>query len=465
MVKLPKEFKNKYTHLLGQEESERLFSALNLPERKAYRINQLKIDTNISYDQSKPIPNLTASYYGEIDGTDPEWVGGSVYSQDPSAMFPATLANIQPGEKVLDLCAAPGGKTTKLGESLAGKGLLVANEISATRVKALRENLERWGIDNAVVTNNDSFALAKVFPEFFDTILVDAPCSGEGMFRKSEDAVNYWSQDYVMTCQARQKEILQEAMKMLKPGGKLVYSTCTFSPEEDEQIVAWLVAKYNLQIQKLPLENTTGISYGHPEWTEQKLSDLQNTLRFWPQNNLGEGQFLAVLKDQRKQEDTVLVSPKKQQRKRNNVGKGKLSKEEIDYVSKVIKKFNLPEQLSSWKTLALNSNDHIFIPALDPKRLKGLKIINNGLELGIMKKRRFEPGHQLAAVLSNLPQTETVELIDKKQYDSYLHGETLQISNKLNGFVLVSFQQKIFSFGKMTGNKQLKNFYPKGLRK
>ena len=194
-----------------------------------------------------------------MSGNDSEWLAGKVYSQDPSAMYPAQVAQIKPGEKVLDLCAAPGGKSTALVEKLKGDGVLVANEISTTRAKALRENLERWGATNSVVTNESPAHLAVNFKNFFDKIVVDAPCSGEGMFRKEPDAIKYWSQEYVLTCQTRQKEILNSAVEMLKPGGSLVYSTCTYSPEEDEQIVAWLVKEYGFKV--LPIEHYPGLQY------------------------------------------------------------------------------------------------------------------------------------------------------------------------------------------------------------
>ena len=180
-------------------------------------MNPLKANyQKVSYDLSEPVNGVEDAYYGEISGRDIEWVNGYVYSQDPSAMYPAEALGVKPGQKVLDLCAAPGGKSTALLSALKNEGLLVANEISASRAKNLRENIERWGASNCLVTNEDTSQLAKKFPHFFDAILVDAPCSGEGMFRKNHDAVTYWSQEYVLECSSRQKEILNEAVKMLK---------------------------------------------------------------------------------------------------------------------------------------------------------------------------------------------------------------------------------------------------------
>lgn len=455
MTELPLEFKNKYQKLLGNKEAERLFSAIDQDSKKAFRINPLK-PTKVTYSTAVPVTDIPNGYYGAVSGQDPEWVSGEVYSQDPSAMFPAYVAQVKPGEKVLDLCAAPGGKSTGLGEELKNSGLLVANEISASRAKILRENIERWGISNVVVTNASSDQLAEKFPQFFDKILVDAPCSGEGMFRKNPDAISYWSPEYVETCAERQKEILTEALKMLKPGGRLIYSTCTFSPEEDEQIVQWLVDNYELQI--LPINNVKAdnIAHGHPEWAGGN-EKLKQALRFWPQDSLGEGQFVAVL--QLFGENTTVKSKKKKKRK-NNLS---LNKNEKELVAKVLDKFNLPEFLQDWSNKTLIRNGHVFVPALSEDKLKGLKILNNGVELGVLKKNRFEPGHQLAEVLGQVKQTEVIDLKNKDDYLSYLHGETLQVNTELTGFVLVSYLGMIFSFGKIAG-KTLKNFYPKGLR-
>lgn len=459
MVELPLGFKNKYCELLGEEEAERLFSAIDQDSKKAFRINPLKPNV-ITYSTENSVPDIKNGYYGEISGQDPEWVSGLVYSQDPSAMFPAHVAHVQPGEKVLDLCAAPGGKSTGLGEELKNDGLLVANEISSSRAKILRENIERWGIPNALVTNTSSDQLAKYFPKFFDKILVDAPCSGEGMFRKNPDAITYWSQEYVETCVERQKEILTEAVKMLKPGGQLIYSTCTFSPEEDEQIVQWLVDKFEMSI--LPIVNVESdkVDHGHPEWANGN-SELAKTLRFWPQDGIGEGQFVALLAAPGERAD---VKPKKKSKKgKKKARTSKLSKDEKTQVAKVLDKFELPEFLQNWSNTALVRNDHVFVPATADRDLNGLKILNNGVELGVLKKNRFEPGHQLAEVLGQVRQTEVINLATQDEYTSYLHGETLQVDSNLKGFVLVSYHEMIFSFGKIAG-KTLKNFYPKGLR-
>lgn len=458
-MQLPNEFKEKYQKLLGDEEAQQLFAALNEDSKKAFRVNTLKAPISVSYSLEHPVPEIAQAYYGEVSGEDPEWVSGYVYSQDPAAMFPAAISNVQPGDKVLDLCAAPGGKTTALGEQLENQGLLVANEISNARAKALRENIERWGIANALITNESPEKLTPVFSEFFDVILVDAPCSGEGMFRKNQEAIDYWSQDYVLTCQRRQKDILQEAVSMLKPGGRLIYSTCTFSPEEDEAIVSWLVNDYGFEIMDSQIKDHR-VSVGHPEWADGN-PNLKKTLRFWPQDGVGEGQFAAIL-----QKPGQAKPVKNKRKKKKDKSKSlSLNKDDQQLVGQVMNKFDLPEFLQDWPKKARVSNGHVFVPALDLPAKNNLHIVNNGTELGLLKKKRFEPGHQLAEVLGQLRQKQVVDLPDEQSYQKYLHGEAIKISSSKKGFILVSYQQKIFSFGKLANGTTLKNFYPKGLRK
>lgn len=455
MLNLPKEFTAKYRKLLGAR-AEELFSALNNgTPKKAFRINALKKKQNVAYALTEPVPGIPNAYYGQVIGQDPEWVSGTVYSQDPAAMFPAVIAEVQPGEKVLDLCAAPGGKSTALAEQLKGDGLLVANDISTTRAKTLRENIERWGITNAIVTNESPQKLATQFTHFFDKIIVDAPCSGEGMFRKNPTAISYWSPEYVLTCQERQKEILTAAMQMLKPGGILTYSTCTFAPEEDEQIVAWLVKKFGLEILPISLPKTP-CTNGQPAWADQN-SALKNTIRFWPNDGLGEGQFVAKL------QMPAVSASKIPRTKRIKTKSNQLTKEELALVAKVLAPFNLPQALADWPKTCQVSHNHVYLPALSANTAH-LKILNNGLELGMLKKKRFEPSHQLAMVLGQVDQSYVLEL-NKNDFLAYLHGETLRRRKEnLSGFVLISCRQFIFSFGKVTKDGVLKNFYPKGLR-
>ena len=256
-----------------------------------------------------PVPWEPDGFYYEEElrpGRHPRYEAGMYYIQEASAMVPAVLCGAQPGERVLDLCAAPGGKSTKLGASLRGEGVLVANEIHAGRAKILSSNIERMGIRNAVVTNETPQRMSSRFPSFFDRIVVDAPCSGEGMFRKEEEALRHWSPENVRMCAERQMEILEEAAVMLRPGGILVYSTCTFAPEENEGVIgAFLSAhpEYSVRrISEMPGVDMKGWGFepGHPEWAQisadERVPDgLDGTVRLWPHRLDGEGHFAAVL--------------------------------------------------------------------------------------------------------------------------------------------------------------------------
>ncbi len=461
MPSLTSEFKDKYLNLLGPIEAQRFFAAIAAPSKKAFRLNSLKAQIPVSYAVNTPVPVIPQAYYGQISGQDPEWVSGRVYSQDPAAMFPAYAAQVHPGERVLDLCAAPGGKTTALAEALQGSGLLVANEISPSRVKVLRENLERWGVSNSLITNMDPASLAAHFLNFFDCIVVDAPCSGEGMFRKNPDAINYWSPDYVTSCAKRQREILKSALTMLKPSGRLIYATCTFSPEEDEGIVAWLLSHYSLTLQPVTGLGDLSVRYGQPQWAGGDPA-LEACLRFWPQDDVGEGQFLAVL--QSVAPESLTATKQRTHKKRIPRDQETLTRQEQALVAAVMQSFKLPAALSDYQQLLRVRKQHVFLPVLPAEQMKGFKVINNGVEFGLLKKNRFEPGHQLAMVLGQEAQTNQVTLINAADYQHYLHGETVKVNTTLRGFVLVSYQGAIFSFGKVSPTGVVKNFYPKGLR-
>lgn len=459
-MQLSQEFKDKYLKLLGSKEAKLFFTALNRKPQKAFRVNQLKYQASDHFCGQSPIKGLNHAYYGQIKDKDIFWTSGLCYSQDPSAMIPALAANVQPGEKVLDLCAAPGGKSTALAEALKGRGILVANEISHKRSLALKENLERWGVGNAVVTNANSQHLAKVFPNYFDVIVVDAPCSGEGMFNKNEASL-YWSQDYVLECQKRQQEILTAAVKMLKAGGRLVYSTCTFSPEEDEQIVEWLVKQFDFQIQPIRSVASSKISQGNASWSKSKDPDLHCTLRIWPQNGLGEGQFCAVL---HKPNTLMATSSKKRIKKNKYRQKDRLNKNQLKLIQQTLAPYKIPAFLQNWEKKIQVSQAHVFVPALEPAMIADIHVLNNGLELGKLKKNRFEPSQWLAQFLAEEKQEHTYQL-DENQYPHYLHGETIPTTLTGKGFILVAYRQLIFSWGKLSQNGILKNFYPKGLRK
>ena len=257
----PKGFKEKYNNLLG-EETPSFFLTFDEEPVPAFRVNPLK-------EQQKtfpnPIPNTNWGYYGKVSGKSIEHVTGLVYSQEPAAQMVAQVAAPQQNMKVLDLAAAPGGKTTHLLSYLNNTGILVSNEINPKRCKVLVENIERFGARNVVVTNESAGRLSQVFQGYFDLIVLDAPCSGEGMFRKQPEAAEYWSETYPAQCAQLQREILADALKMLTTGGELIYSTCTWAPEENEEIVDWLLENYPLELVEIPKINGMIAGINFPE--------------------------------------------------------------------------------------------------------------------------------------------------------------------------------------------------------
>lgn len=459
MVNLPSEFTEKYQNLLGEKRAKALFNSFDLPPVKAFRLNPLKNNfTNVTYSLANKVNYIENGYYGEISGKDVEQLAGYVYSQDPSAMFVAEVADIKPGDKVLDLCAAPGGKTTQLASKMNGEGILVSNEIMPKRAKVLLENIERFGIENILVTNEAPEKLTHYFPNFFNKIIVDAPCSGEGMFRKDHEAIQYWSQKHVERSQALQKKIVDQAYKMLEPGGTLVYSTCTFAPEEDEQIVEYLLEQFDdLEIE--PIDIKDDFDAGRPEWSTTNNQLLRHTARFFTDRNFGEGQFVAKLK----KEETVNSNPTVYSRENFKImSTNKLAKSNLNVVNEFIDQTGLDFNYSILSQLAINQ-EHVFWPIVDPKTISGLHILRNGVEFGEIKKNRFLP-HQHLAQIKQKKSAQVYELTSQDDFEKFAHGETIKVSSSLRGYVLVSYKNKVFSWGKIGHDQILKNFYPKGLR-
>ncbi len=453
-VQLPTEFVQKMQQLL-KDEAEAFFQSFKEKRTAGLRINPLKIQKEtwekISPFSLEPVGyepyGYTYDYDRDEPGKHPYHHAGLYYIQEPSAMFVAPLLDARPGEKILDLCAAPGGKATQIGAAMNNEGILVANEIHPKRARALSENIERFGITNAIVTNESPERLAEHFPYYFDKILLDAPCSGEGMFRKDEDAVRQWSCELTGQCQKRQLNILDSAWKMLKEGGILVYSTCTFSPEENEQVIEQFVKTYpNLEI--VEIQKRDGISPGRPEWTVSDFTGVEKCARLWPHKLKGEGHFTAKL---RKRENTP-----KPATKRFRMKKKQPLNEFFQFQKEYMPDVHFPDlQLFG---AVLHS-----LPAGCPD-LSGLKVLRAGLHLGEMKKNRFKPGHALALALKKDEFSQTVSLSPEgEEWKKYLRGETLNGTGKYKGWVLVLIGDYPIGFGKEAG-EMIKNFYPKGLR-
>ena len=459
-MNLPIEFEKKMKAFLGNEWDDFLYSYDN-NRFQALRFNTLKVQSpeermrilkTLKISSDKRVSWANAAYYFDENvrpGKHPYHEMGLYYIQEPSAMSAAALLAPKPGMRVLDLCAAPGGKSTQLATYLGDSGLLVSNEINTQRSRILSQNIERMGIKNAIVTNEDSFVLASHFPGFFNAIQVDAPCSGEGMFRKLPEAIEQWSMENVAICAARQKEILDNAAVMLKPGGVIVYSTCTFSKEENEDVIEYFLERY-------------------PDFTLEEME------RFWPHKVDGEGHFVAMLV-RRGCVDTDLKADRKTQKNKNsknrkNETKPALTKENMKLLSEFLDE-TISEDMAAWiknSRLVMFGEQLYRLPDMEVD-IKGLKVQRAGLHIGEFKKQRFEPSHSLALALKLNDAKNVVKLTcDNPQTIGFFNGQSVMLSDEQaaeckKGWALVCVDGYPAGWGKVNG-AQVKNHYPKGLR-
>jgi NOL1/NOP2/sun family putative RNA methylase len=465
MIQLPDKFVEKMKGLLGNE-SDAFLKSYEEDRALGLRINPLKTEPGEFVRQSpfisEPVSWASEGFYyqaGQRPGKHPYHEAGVYYIQEPSAMAVVELLDPKPGEKILDLCAAPGGKTTHIAGKLKGEGFLLSNEIHPSRARILAQNVERMGIRNSVVTNEDSYSLSLKFPEFFHRIVVDAPCSGEGMFRKDEAARLEWSPDHVETCARRQSEILENAAGMLKSGGTMVYSTCTFSPEENEQVIeSFLISHPDFSIADKG--DCPGLSHGMPKWSKNGSEDLKKTFRIWPHKSEGEGHYLAVLKRD---------GEKVPERKRSCPAylKDKAIWKEAELFLKEL--LVDPDVFLDRKEYILFGEQLYLLPP-EMIDLKGIKVIRPGLHMGTIKKNRFEPSHALALSLRKEEVLQWAEIpADHEDMVRYLKGQTLSppfswpVRLEKKGWVLVVTDGYSIGFAKLAAGI-LKNHYPKGLR-
>ena len=485
---LPEKFLERMQNMLG-EEYPAFLESLSGKRYRALRLNPLK--TRIQEGKEKlpftlsPVPWTKNGFYYEEEeqpGKHPYHEAGLYYIQEPSAMAPvpclmeertsaatiperqeehvsaATIPERQEEpaspERVLDLCAAPGGKSTQIAEYMRGRGMLITNEIHPQRAKILSENIERMGISNAIVLNETPESLSKRFIAFFDRILVDAPCSGEGMFRKNDNAGEEWSEENVALCAERQDGILDCAATMLKPGGRLVYSTCTFAPAEDEGSVSRFLET-------------------HPDFC------LEKEERLMPHKIKGEGHFLAVLHREGGQLKSAATAGTEKSLTLKDC------REFLDFAKEAL---TIPaEELTEGKIL-LRFGEQLYLAPAETPSLRGLKVLRPGLHLGTVKKNRFEPSHALALFLKKEQVVHAVNLAcDGTAVRKYLEGQTLTIGEGCDvemahiitrgrmaaeqadvslpkGWCLVCVDGYSLGWGKAAG-AVLKNHYPKGLRK
>lgn len=372
-------------------------------------------------------------------------------------MTPAFLFDVRPGDRVLDLCAAPGGKSTALAAKLRGKGVLVSNDVSNSRAKALLKNIELFGVKNAIVVSESTDKLAERFYGYFDKILVDAPCSGEGMFRKQPSIMKNWEQYGTEYYAKLQRQILPDAVRMLRPGGKLLYSTCTFSPLEDEETVGFLLREFpELKIADLfPVEKrdefaSKGFDFGRSEWMEEPVADIDKAVRLWPHKLDGEGHFIVVFE---KTADTACACAPVSMEK-----SVKPSEELTEFLSHLNMDFGDSH-------LAMKDDRYYMIPN-DVPELKGLRILRSGLLLGEQKKGRFEPSQALACAIGKGEYDNVFELShNDERVIRYLKCESIDIEDESvkDGYVLITCDGYSLGFGKLKKNN-FKNKYLPGWR-
>lgn len=528
-LRLPSPFLAKMKSLLGENYDNFMKSYEQAPNA-GIRVNTLKISREefmkLSPFYLAPIPWCSTGYYtqaGERPGRHPYYHAGLYYIQEPSAMAPVELLGVTPGDLVLDLCAAPGGKSTQIAAKLNGQGVLVSNDLHPDRTKALAKNLEMYGVRNAVVLNEDPDRIAGAFPEFFTKILIDAPCSGEGMFRKDESMLKYWDESSPLKFADMQRDILKSAAAMLRSGGRLVYSTCTFSPEENEGMIAEFLSEHP-DFRVVPVEHSEIFAPGETDWTagqrnvkDDVLKQLAGTARLWPHKVRGEGHFMAVLQrdgelDKREVEreqaplfnsgtlaNESLAVSSRAEHPRERKGKAAFKEERTGKPGKYgkdatrqqasrrsvtdsqsgsvsIHRFQafIREQLDLKLTgYPVTYGNHVYVSPLPEERLKQLKVIRPGWYMGQLKHERFVPGHPLATALQA---DEAVRYVSLSSEDGeavrYLKGETLSIPEErvirrsgaeAKGYVLVCIDGYSAGWAKwQTGI--LKNEYPAGWR-
>lgn len=474
---LPEAFLQRMEEFLGDEYPAFLASydqqrhqALRLNTRKKTQSGESKEQALTTLFHMEKVPWAEHGFYydGETQpGKHPYHEAGLYYIQEPSAMAPVGFLEVKPGERVLDLCAAPGGKSTQIGVDLEGAGLLICNEINPARAKILSENIERMGIANACVTNEDPARLAECFPVFFDKILVDAPCSGEGMFRKNEVALTQWSPENVVLCAQRQDEILEQAAKMLRPGGRMVYSTCTFAEAENEGTMQRFLEKH----QEFSLVDDLAFSYEENAEQDGMRGELrtirfQGMLRLYPHRVKGEGHFLAVLQKAGEQTGDCRNWPACGLAKAVSE---KECKEWLEFCGQTLKK---PVEecvyAKGQKGQYLKFGENLYLVPDGFPELKGLKVLRPGLHLGETKKNRFEPSHALALALGmedvqHVYSLKEGEEAQGKLVTAYLNGQTFAAQGE-KGWYLICVDGISLGWGKLAGGI-MKNHYPKGLRK
>lgn len=436
-------FLNRMKNIL-QDEYEDFINSLSHPAVKAIYLNDNKKNI-LNYLNSKYItkhPIVYNGYYFDYKnyplGKSPFFLAGLYYIQEPSAMLVANSIHIKEDDYVLDMCGAPGGKTCAIAAKLSDKGLMIANDINTLRAKILSENVERFGLENTIVTNCDPVLLTKQLTGFFDKIILDAPCSGEGMFRKEEQAIDTWSIEKVNECAYIQKNLIKAAYELLAPNGEIIYSTCTYSKEENEDIIQYALDNFDFSL--IDIQKSNGMCEG---------IGLKETVRLYPHKHNGEGHFIALLK----KGNTGFTG--KVQLLKSNINKDKQKRVQDFYKDNL--NIKAPQYL-------LDNNNHIYKILPHFPKLDKIRVLRNGLYLGECRKNYFIPSYSLALTLNK----EDVKRYYSYKEDSieirkYISGETLEGNNQ-KGYGVIFVEEYPLSFYKESNN-QIKNLFPKGLRR
>lgn len=446
---LPEKFEIRMKNMLKTEYSDFLRALTDTPVYSGIRVNTKKKDAGEyikrEFGKLENIPWCADGFYADksqISGRHPYHTAGLFYFQEPSAMSVVSAFSVNKDDYILDLCAAPGGKATQAGALLGEDGLLIANEINRSRSNILADNIDRFGIKNCIVTNETPQRLAEKYPNFFDKIIVDAPCSGEGMFRKEPQAVTEWSIEHTISCGERQKHILDCAFKMLRSGGYLVYSTCTFAPEENEKICAYILENHNAEL--IAPENLDMLSHGRTEWSDSEF-DMDNTRRIFPHKNKGEGHFIALFHSLDEKTPREI----------------KVKKTVKSDSEKLYREFE-----KEFLNVTLNGEFCLFGEQLylKPKNIDidKIKTVRAGIPLGVCRKGRFEPSWALCLALTKDDIKNTLDFrADSEKLKSYMLGQTLECDKK--GWCAVTVDGYPLGWGKASGGV-LKNHFPKYLR-
>lgn len=437
IMKLPKEFEERMKNIIPDYDK-------FINENQNENIKGIKINTNkISKDEFKkifpyqiePIPYGKDSFYLKENiklGNHPYHHAGLFYSQDPGASAPINSIEIKENYKVLDLCAAPGGKSIQIALQLK-KGFLISNEVNTKRAKILYSNIERMGLTNVIVTNDEPENLKKAYQGYFDLVLVDAPCSGEGMFRKNEEAIKEWNINNVNLCVSRQKEILKEASSMPKENGYILYSTCTYEKCENEDIIEWFTKNYNYEVKEL--KNII-------EYTTNGLKPVEQARRFYPHISKGEGQFMCLMQNKNKTKEQINVKNPKYP-----------NKEEQKVIDNFMKNLNIKLDIRI-------EHNKLFVPVSNIP--ENVHIISSGVQIGELKGNYILPNHYLFNAYGNYFKNKCNLNVNDERIKKYLNGEEIE-ADASDGWGVIMVDNYPLGGYKKSNNK-LKNHYPKGLR-